>query len=256
MKNLLFVSLMFLLGGCSVVNPGEKGIRLFLGRISPGTVDAGYYVYIPFIRSTPSLSVRVQKDAVETSAASRDIQEVKAHLAINWHVDPLKVDEFYRHVGSEDDAVNNVILPAANEIMKAATSKKTAEEILSKRAELKQEIDDGLRKWLGNYGVLVDDVSLVDVTFTPEFSKAVERKQIAEQEAQQAAYNAQRAVKDAEAEVNRAKGQAESQKLLQASTTPAILQQRAIEKWNGVMPVVMGTGALPLLNLKLGNEGK
>lgn len=250
-KILLTLATMIMLSSCSEVGPGEKGIRLNFGRIEQGTVDSGYYIWLPFIRSTRSVSVRVQKDAVETSAASRDIQEVKAHLAINWHIDPTKVDEFYRHVGSEEDAVTNVILPAANEVMKAATAKKTAEEILSKRADLKSEIDNGLRTWLSQYGVLVDDVSLVDITFTKEFSAAVERKQIAEQEAQQAAYEAQKAIKQAEAEVNRAKGQAEAQKLLQASTTPAILQQRAIEKWTGVLPVVMGSSTIPFLNLDL-----
>lgn len=254
--NFLLVLLALLASGCSVVGPGEKGIRLFMGRIQPGTVDAGYYLYIPFIRSTTSVSVRVQKDAVETSAASKDIQEVRAHLAINWHIDPNKVDEFYRHVGNESDAVDKVLVPAANEVMKAATAKKTAEEILTKRTELKAEIDEGLKKWLLTYGVVVDDVSLVDVNFTAEFSKAVERKQIAEQEAQQAGYEALRAVKQAEAEVNRARGRAESQKLMLNSLTPEILQQRAIEKWDGHFPQVMGTGTLPFLNLKLPKQAR
>lgn len=249
MKLVMILSL--ILAGCSAVGPGEKGIRLSFGRIEPGTVDAGYYLWVPFMRSTRSVSVRVQKNAVETSAASRDIQEVKAHLAINWHIDPIKVDEFFRRVGSEDDAVVNVIIPAANEVMKSATAKKTAEEILTKRSELKLEIDNGLRSWLQTYGVLVDDVSLVDITFTKEFSNAVERKQIAEQEAQQAVYEAQKAIKQADAEVNRARGQAEAQKLLRSSLTAEILQQRAIEKWNGQFPQVMGSGNLPfILNLK------
>lgn len=253
MKNLLWV-MMFVICGCSVVGPGEKGIRLLFGEVQQQQVDAGYYLYIPFIRSTRSLSVRVQKDAIETSAASKDIQEIKAHVALNWHVDPKNAFNFFLHIGNETDAVNNIILPAVNEVMKAATAKRTAEEILSKRSELKVEIDDGLKKWLAPYGVLVDDVSIVDISFTKEFSQAVERKQIAEQEAQQAVYEAQRANKLADAEVNKARGTAEAQKLMKTSITPEILQQRAIEKWDGHFPTVMGNGALPFLNIKI--DGK
>jgi prohibitin 1 len=240
------------LSGCSVVRPGNKGVGVVLGKVQTDTLDEGFYLWVPFIKSVKTLSIRVQKHAVETSAASKDMQEVKAHLAINWHIDPLKIANFYEHIGTEDIAVENIIIPAANEVMKSSTAKKTAEEILTKRAELKAEIDASLRTWLAQYGVLVDDVSLVDVTFTREFSHAVELKQIAEQEAKQAEYVALKAIKQAEAEVNRAKGQAEAQKLIQVSTTPLILQQKAIDKWNGVLPQIMGgNSALPFINLKL-----
>jgi regulator of protease activity HflC (stomatin/prohibitin superfamily) len=135
--------------------------------------------------------------------------------------------------------------------MKSATAKKTAEEILTKRAELKTEIDDSLRERLAKYGVTVTDVSITNLTFSQEFTAAIERKQIAEQEAKQAEYGAQKAVQEARAEVNRAKGQAEAQALLKSTITAEILQQRAIEKWDGKFPQVMGAQALPFLNMKL-----
>lgn len=250
MKYLIYC-LVLLLTGCSVVLPGHKGVRLHFGKIQDGVVDEGYYVYIPFVRSTKSLSVRVQKDVVETSAASKDMQELTSHVAINWHINPADADKFYQHIGDEQDAVDHVILPSANEVLKASTAKKTAEEILAKRAELKTEIDQSLRTWLARYGVLVDDVSIVDINFTKDFSQAVERKQIAEQEAKQAEYIAQKAIREAEAEVNRAKGQAEAQKLIRVSITPEILQQKAIEKWDGKFPQVMGNTVLPFINLNV-----
>jgi prohibitin 1 len=99
-----------------------------------------------------------------------------------------------------------VINPAISEVLKAATPKKTAEEILKQRSELKNEIDGELKTRLEKYGIRIDDVSLVNIAFSPEFAKSIEAKQIAEQEAKKADYVAQKAIKEAEAEVNRAKG--------------------------------------------------
>ena len=98
--------------------------------------------------------------------------------------------------------------------------------------------------------VIVDDVSLVNFAFSPEFSKAIEAKQIAEQEAKQAEFSAKKATQEAQAEINRAKGQAEAQRLQRQTLTAPLLQQQAIEKWDGHFPTVMGgNGTLPLINI-------
>jgi prohibitin 1 len=90
----------------------------------------------------------------------------------------------------------------------------------------------------------------VDVSFSEEFAKAIEAKQIAEQEAKQADFEALKASKQAQAQVNRAKGQAEAQRLQKLTLTKELLQQQAIEKWDGKFPTVMGgNGTLPLINL-------
>lgn len=91
---------------------------------------------------------------------------------------------------------------------------------------------------------------MVNVSFSPEFAKAIEAKQIAEQEAKRAEFEALKAEKEAQAEVNRAKGQAEAQRLQRETLTPQLLQKQAIEKWDGRFPMVMGgSGALPFINI-------
>jgi hypothetical protein len=88
------------------------------------------------------------------------------------------------------------------------------------------------------------------VSFSPEFAKAIEAKQIAEQEAKRAEFEALKAEKQARAEINRAKGQAEAQRLQRETLTPTLLQKQAIEKWDGKFPLVMGgSGALPFINI-------
>lgn len=98
----------------------------------------------------------------------------------------------------------------------------------------------------------MDDISLVDVSFSPEFAKAIEAKQIAEQEAKRTEFEALKAEKQAIAEVNRAKGQAEAQRLQRLTLTSELLQQQAIEKWDGKFPTVLGgEGVLPFININL-----
>ncbi|MEN9208474.1 MAG: SPFH domain-containing protein, partial [Gloeomargarita sp. GMQP_bins_14] len=127
---------------------------------------------------------------------------------------------------------------------------------------LKKDFDNSLQSRLEKYGIIVLDTSVVDLNFTPEFAKAVEEKQIAEQQAQRAVYIAQAAEQEAQAEINRAKGKAEAQRLL-AETLKAqggelVLQKEAIEAWKSggaQMPqVLVLTGNSPgvpfLFNLK------
>ena len=113
-----------------------------------------------------------------------------------------------------------------------------------------QEIDSQLKDRLGSYGIGVDDVSLVNISFSPEFAKAIKAKQIAEQEAKRAEFEALKAEKQAQADVNRAKGQAEAQRLQRQTLTAELLQKQAIEKWDGKFPLVLGgEGALPFINI-------
>lgn len=240
-----------LLKSCFVtVNPGERGVVIRLGKIQQGILDEGTHPIFPFITSVKKLNVRIQKTDIEASAGTKDLQSVNTNLALNWYIEPSKVTKIYQEIGDEQEVVTRIITPALNEVLKAATPNRTAEEILIKRAELKEEIDQKIKKRLAVYGLHVSEVALVNVAFSPEFAKAIEAKQIAEQQAKQAEYDALKASKEAQAEVNRAKGQAEAQRLMRQTLTPELLQKQAIEKWNGQFPQVMsGNGTMPFINV-------
>ncbi|WP_250125899.1 prohibitin family protein [Chroococcidiopsis sp. CCMEE 29] len=234
----------------AIVNAGERGVIMQFGKVQDGVLDEGIHPIIPVVTSVKRLSVRVQQNTFNADAASKDLQRVTTELAINWHIDPARVNKIFQQVGDQQQIVTGIITPAVSEVLKAATAKKTAEEIITRRTDLKEEIDRNLETRLAAYGVIVDDVSLVDFAFSPEFSKAIEAKQIAEQEAKQAEFIAVKASKEAIGEVNRAKGQAEAQRLQRLTLTPELLQKQAIEKWDGRFPTVMGgNGTLPLINI-------
>lgn len=233
-----------------IVKAGERGVIMRFGKVQDVILDEGLNPIIPIVNSVKTLSVRVQKNDITAAASSKDLQDVKTEVALNWHINPEKVNTIYQRIGDEAEIVSRIINPAVSEIVKAATAQKNAEEIITKRKEVKQQIDVELQERLGDYGILVDDVSLVNVAFSAEFTKAIEAKQIAEQQAKQADYEALKAEKVAQAEINRAKGQAEAQRLQKLTLTPALLQKEAITKWDGKFPLVMGgEGALPFINI-------
>ncbi|WP_414544452.1 prohibitin family protein [Nostoc sp. CCY0012] len=242
--------LAFMIRPFAIVNAGERGVVMQFGKVQDKILDEGLHPIMPIVTSVKRLNVRVQQNTFKSDAASKDLQTITTELAVNWHLDPLKVNKIFQQIGDEKLIIDGIITPAVSEVLKAATAKNTAEEVITKRTELKQEIDNHLKNRLANYGIIIDDVSLVNFAFSPEFSRAIESKQIAEQEAKQAEFIAQKATQEAQAEINRAKGQAEAQRLQRLTLTPDLLQKQAIEKWDGRFPTVMGgNSSIPLINI-------
>jgi regulator of protease activity HflC (stomatin/prohibitin superfamily) len=251
---LLFLAGIALLTGLNayvVINPGEAGVLSILGKARDGVLLEGIHIKPPLVSRVDVYDVTVQKFEVPAQSSTKDLQQLSASFAINFRLDPVQVVTIRRTQGSLQNIVSKIIAPQTQESFKVAAARRTVEEAITKRDELKQDFDVALGERLQKYGIIVLDTSVVDLTFSTEFSKAVEEKQIAEQRAQRAVYIAQEAEQEAEANVNRAKGQAEAQRLLRETLTPELLQKQAIDKWDGKFPQVMGgNGALPFINLE------
>jgi prohibitin 1 len=232
-----------------IVNAGERGVLLQFGRVREEILGEGLHPIIPIVYTVNKISVRIQKQDISAEASSKDLQEVFTDVALNWHIVPEQVNRIFQQIGNEQAVIDRMIDPAIEEVLKAVMAKYTAEEIITKRGEVKAEVDELLTTRLSNYYIKVDDISLVHIHFTERFSEAVEAKQIAEQEAKKAGFAAIKAMKDAEVKVNLAKGEAEADKLIKDVLTPEILQKEAIDKWNGNLPLIMGNDDLKLLDL-------
>jgi len=255
---LLFLAAIALLIGLNayvVINPGEAGVLSVLGKARAGVLLEGIHLKPPLISRVDMYDLTVQKFEVPAQSSTKDLQQLTASFAINFRLDPVQVVNIRRTQGSLQNIVSKIIAPQTQESFKIAAARRTVEEAITKRVELKQDFDVALGERLQKYGIIVLDTSVVDLTFSTEFSKAVEEKQIAEQRAQRAVYIAQEAEQEAEADVNRAKGLAEAQRLLRETLTPELLQKQAIDKWDGKFPQVMGgNGALPFINLEPGKS--
>ena len=246
----LFFVLLGLLRSCVTIGPGDRGIVIRMGKVQDRVLTEGMHFIVPYTDSVQKMSVRIQKSEINTDAASKDLQTVRTTVVINWHIDPLAVNTVYQSLGEMEEVISRILGPAVSEVLKAATAKHSATDILIKRGELKDEIDKNLVTRVQRYHIEIDGVSLTDFTFSPEFAKAIEEKQVAEQEAQKAVYIAQQAEQQAKAKINQARGESESQRLLASTIRGQVITLKAIEKWDGHFPQVMGTGALPFINLK------
>ena len=242
-----------------IINPGQAGVLSILGKAQDGVLLEGLHFRPPLVSYVDVYDVTVQKFEVPAESSTKDLQDLKARFAINFRLDPVKIVEIRRTQGTLQNIVAKIIAPQTQESFKIAAARRTVEEAITQRSELKEDFDEALGTRLAKYGIIVLDTSVVDLNFSPEFAKAVEEKQIAEQKARRAVYIAREAEQQAQAEVNRAKGKAEAQRLL-AETLKAqggelVLQKEAIEAWReggAQMPkvLVMGgdsKGSVPFL---------
>ena len=218
-----------------IINPGQAGVISILGKARDGALLEGLHIKPPLISVVDVYDLTVQKFEVPAQSSTKDLQDLSARFAINFRLDPIQVVEVRRKQGTLENIVSKIIAPQTQESFKIAAARRTVEEAITKRNELKQDFDTALGYRLDKYGIIVLDTSVVDLAFSPEFARAVEEKQIAEQRAQRAVYVAQEAEQEAQADINRAKGRAEAQRLL-AETLKAqggqlVLQKEAIEAW-------------------------
>ncbi|MEH2347861.1 MAG: prohibitin family protein [Nostoc sp.] len=232
-----------------IINPGEAGVISILGKARDGALLEGIHAKPPFISVIDVYDLTVQKFEVPAESSTKDLQNLSARFAINFRLDPMQVVQVRRKQGTLANIVSKIIAPQTQEAFKIAAARRTVEEAITKRSELKEDFDEALGDRLDKYGIIVLDTSVVDLAFSPEFARAVEEKQIAEQRAQRAVYVAREAEQEAQADVNRAKGRAEAQRLL-AETLKAqggqlVLQKEAIEAWKSggaQMPKVLVMG--------------
>jgi regulator of protease activity HflC (stomatin/prohibitin superfamily) len=203
---------------------------------------------VPFIQTVKKINVQIQKtDATET-AASRDLQDITTEVAVNWSIDPSDAEWVYQRLGDEAALSSKVIDPVVSNAVKAVTAKYNAEDLVEKRDLIAEQIKTQIVNALAAYKVQVQGVNITNFRFSQEYTQAIEQKQVAQQRAQQAQYDLERIKVQAEQEVAQAQGQSQAQKLLQSTLTPELIQLKAVEKWNGVLPQVTGgNGAIPMI---------
>lgn len=241
----------FVFGLFTVVGAGEKGVVVRLGAVNR-VLESGFHLKLPLLEKVVKMTVQTQKEQVETDAASQDLQTVKAIVAVNYNVSGDKVEDLYRGTGL--DYKSRIIDPAIQEAVKAATAKYTAEQLITQRPLVKEDILASLKSILSSKDIQVSDVSITNFDFSPSFNQAIEAKVTAEQQALQAKNLLEQKKYEAEQIVVTAKAQAEAIQI----QAQAIAQQgganyvqiEAIKKWNGILPTSMIPGAtVPFINL-------
>ena len=241
------VVLIVLVKSFGTVGAGEQGVVLRFGAVQERVLDEGMYFIIPFVEDVILMDVRIQKFETRAAASSKDLQMVSSAIALNYHVDSAAVNQVY---GTFRLAYRQTIIdPAVQESVQAATAEFTAEELITRRPEVSAQIREILSTRLREYNMVVDQFSITEFSFSDLFIQSIEAKQVAEQAAQKAENDLMRIKVEAEQTITAARAEAESQRLQSITITSNILQLRAIEKWNGILPQVT-SGATPFIDLK------
>jgi prohibitin 2 len=262
----LLVVLLILLGGSIVVvEAGRTGVVLTFGRVSPVVMQEGIHLKIPFAQKVVTINNRIVKTEVTTEAFSKDLQTVSSVIAVNYHINKSASAEIYKEVGLGYEDV--LVMPSINEVLKAVTANYTAQQLVSQRNDVSVLLDDNLNAKLNQYGIMVDDLNIINWDFSEEYITAIEAKQVAEQnliktrtEQEQALViantEAQKQVIAAQAEADKIKllanATAESNRTISESLNDLLIRYETLQKWDGQLPQVTN-GSNTLVDIGLGN---
>jgi len=261
----LFV-LMFVFSTFGTISTGERGIKTRNSAVV-GTVEPGFYMKLPFIESVHTMDVKTRTvnydkngnegDASDTSqlyGASKDLQDVKIGVVVTYHIDPAHVTDIFAEYSSVDNYEANVIEPAIRKIVKSTSALFTAEELVTKRAEFNDQVTATLTEAMTNANSILGSVSVTNFEFSAEFSKAIEAKVTATQNAEAAKNKLEQIKYEAQQTIEQAKATAEAQRIqaqsLAAQGGSDYVQLKALEKWDGHLPTQMIPGTtVPFINL-------
>ena len=258
-KIVLVIIIIFLLvtvrNSFQSVPTGYVGIKTRFGKVSEDVIQEGLNLKVPYIEKIVLMDCRTQKAEIATSTASKDLQEVSLKIAVNYNVNRDTAYELYRQVGINYESI--IISPAILESVKSVTAQYTAEELITKRSEVSDKMQETLKEKIESRGFSVIDFNVTDLDFSVAYNQAIEKKQVAEQEAKQAQYELEKSKIENEKKVAEAEANAKVMQVQNSSITENALKLKELEikkdfivKWNGILPTtVTGDSVIPFLDI-------
>lgn len=229
------------------IEAGHVGVITQFGKVTGTVLNPGLHWLVPW-QNCEKFDCRVQQYNGKTECFSRDLQLIGVDISVLAMLPPDKAKDVYQSIGRK---YVSQIVPRIYEILKQQVAMYNAESVIEKREEIKRNILGTCRDRLKDI-VTIEDVVLVNMEFSDVYEKAIEQKQVAQQEALRAKYELERAKTDAEKTIEVARGEAEAIRVKGEALkdNPGAAQLEAIKKWNGVSPqtVVIGEGSnLPVV---------
>jgi regulator of protease activity HflC (stomatin/prohibitin superfamily) len=242
------------------INETERGVLLTWGKASCDVVTEGLHFKVPIAQSIIKYDVTTLKYEVDCESASKDLQIVKTKMAINYRVNSAEIVTKYRNLGV--DYANKVLYPAIQESVKSITATYTAEELITKREEVRTKINDLLAERMKERNIIIETSSIINFDFSEVFNQAIELKVVSSQNKLKADNDLERMEIEAEqakvqasglkeAKIQSALGDAQSIAIVNEalSNNPNYLDWLKITKWNGVQPMYVGGNAQPMITI-------
>ena len=245
-----------------IVDSGNRGVLLHWNAVdlTQPPLEEGLHFVVPFQDEVVNIEVRTLKYANDARSASKDLQTVETTVTVNYHPDKEQVHRLYKNLGL--DYENRVIQPAIEETVKQVTANYNAEELITKRPLVKSDIEASIRERLNQFNVVTEVISITDFEFSPLFAQAIESKVEAEQKALKAENDLRRievearqreanAIGLANANIAEAKGEAEAIAIINKalSENPNYLEWLKTQAWDGKLPLVVGEGGTPFIQI-------
>lgn len=225
----------------TTVPTGNVGVKTKFGKVQEDVIQEGLNVKVPFIEKIVLIDCKTKKIELETEGSTKDMQTVSVTIAVNYNVNKGTANKLYKDVGTDYEAI--LITPAVHESIKSAMAQYTAEELITKRAEVSNKIQDTLIDKVTDRGFEITEFNLTNIDFSQEYDRAIEAKAVKQQEVvtAQAEFEKQKIQNQKEIEI--AEKDARVMELQNTQITEKTLelkrlevQEKMINKWNGQLP--------------------
>lgn len=172
----------------------------------------GTHFKIPWVMEPKTYTVRLRPKLIQTKTGTKDLQMVDIHVRMLFRPQVEGLPNIHQKLGEDYD--DRVLPSIANEVLKATIAQYNAEQLLTHREHVSSEIKREIIKRAETFNIVMEDVSITHLTYGKEFSKAIEEKQVAEQEAERQKFIVQKAEQERQATVIKSEGEAQAAKMI------------------------------------------
>ncbi|CAI8494711.1 Prohibitin-1, subunit of the prohibitin complex (Phb1p-Phb2p) [Hanseniaspora opuntiae] len=214
-----------------------------LQGVKSDVVGEGTHFFIPWLQKPIIFDIRSKPKNISTNTGTKDLQNVSLTLRVLHRPDIGLLPQIYQTLGL--DYAERVLPSIGNEILKSVVAQFDAAELITQRELVSLKIAKELEKRSSEFNIMLEDVSITHLTFGQEFTKAVEQKQIAQQDAERSKFLVEKAEQERQANIIRAEGEAEAADLISKALEKngdGLLAIRRLETSKDIAKILSSSG--------------